>query len=526
MIGKCFKEIRFVRLMNYNIDAAWHYHNGTKHPHGKLHSSAYFYDPAVRPTPYKIYTENLQSINLPLEKKPVGKGTFAAVSDNIKQDEKTIVPDLNTLARILYFSNGITKTIHFPRLGDMEFRAAACTGALYHIEIYVVCGDITGLGAGVYHFDPKEMNLKQLRRGDYRHVLIGASGNDVNVEHAPVILVYTDIFTRNSIKYQTREYRHGFWDCGVILANTLALSSTHDLPAKVIVGFVDEAVNFLLDLNTQKEVSLALVPIGFTKKTPTEKIQVQKLNLATEPLSSYTVDDPEIQAIHQASSLATEKEVIEWKEKAIKTTPLGPTKNDVPLDFQVEKEILQNPIESVIIKRGSTREFSRQSISFQQLSAIIYYSTRWVPADFLRQEYSLVDLYLIVNSVDGLDSGSYYYNKEQNSLQLLKAGNLRSAAGHLGLDQSLPADGSVCVFFLSDLNEVLDKFGNRGYRASELEASTIGGRLYLTSYAQGLGATGLTFYDDEVTQFFSPHAKNKSVMFLVAIGKKARISNT
>jgi hypothetical protein len=73
---------------------------------------------------------------------------------------------------------------------------------------------------------------------------------------------------------------------------------------------------------------------------------------------------------------------------------------------------------------------------------------------------------------------------------------------------------------MSNLNEVLDKFGNRGYRASQLEAGTIGGRFYLASYAQELGATGLTFYDDEVTQFFSPHAKSKSVMFMVVIGKR------
>jgi len=507
--------------MNDNIDSAWYYHNGTKHPHGKFLSRFHSYNPTFRPTPYKIYTENLQSINLPLEKNPLGKGSLVAISDNIKQDDKTVVPDLNILSRILYFSNGVTKTISFPALGDMEFRAAACTGALYHVEIYVVCGDIIGLGAGVYHFDPKDMNLKQLRKGDYRHVLISASGNDVNVKHAPVILVYTDIFTRNSIKYQTREYRHAFWDCGTILANTLALSSTHNLPVKVIVGFVDEVVNLLLDLNTQKEVSLALVPIGFTKEIPTEKFQVQKLNLSTEPLSNYDVDDPEIQAIHQASSLVTEKEVVDWRAKAIKDTSSSSTKNDVSLDFQVDKNVLQNPIESVIIKRGSTREFSQQSISFHQLSAIIYYSTRGVPSDFLKQdECSLVDLYLIVNAVDGLNSGSYYYNREQNSLQLIKEGNFRTMAGHLGLDQSLPANASVCVFFLSDLNEVLDKFGNRGYRAAQLEASTIGGRFYLASYAQKLGASGLTFYDDDVTDFFSPHAKNKSVMFLVVIGKR------
>jgi nitroreductase len=69
-----------------------------------------------------------------------------------------------------------------------------------------------------------------------------------------------------------------------------------------------------------------------------------------------------------------------------------------------------------------------------------------------------------------------------------------------------------------DLARVLDRFGNRGYRAAQLEGGITGGRLYLAAYAQGFGATGLTFYDDEVTEFFSPHAAGKSVMFLVALG--------
>ena len=47
-------------------------------------------------------------------------------------------------------------------------------------------------------------------------------------------------------------------------------------------------------------------------------------------------------------------------------------------------------------------------------------------------------------------------------------------------------------------------------------------KIYLAAYAQGLGASGLTFYDDQVSGFFSPHAAGKSVMFLVALGKRAR----
>ena len=47
--------------------------------------------------------------------------------------------------------------------------------------------------------------------------------------------------------------------------------------------------------------------------------------------------------------------------------------------------------------------------------------------------------------------------------------------------------------------------------------------MYLGAYAQRLGATGLTFFDDDVTEFFSPHAANKSAIFLVAIGHSATI---
>ncbi|MCH7787151.1 MAG: nitroreductase family protein [Chloroflexi bacterium] len=101
-------------------------------------------------------------------------------------------------------------------------------------------------------------------------------------------------------------------------------------------------------------------------------------------------------------------------------------------------------------------------------------------------------------------------------------GDFRQMAGYLGLNQALPADASVNVFFLSNLAPVLETFGNRGYRAAQLDASITAGRLYLAAYAQGFGATGLTFFDDAVTDFFSPHAKGKSVMFLVALGKRAR----
>ena len=75
------------------------------------------------------------------------------------------------------------------------------------------------------------------------------------------------------------------------------------------------------------------------------------------------------------------------------------------------------------------------------------------------------------------------------------------------------------ILLLADLERILEQHGNRGYRAVQLEAGVIGGRMYLAAYAQRLGSTGLTFFDDDVTAFFSPHAKGKSAVFLLAIGK-------
>ena len=75
------------------------------------------------------------------------------------------------------------------------------------------------------------------------------------------------------------------------------------------------------------------------------------------------------------------------------------------------------------------------------------------------------------------------------------------------------------LYFLADLDRVLERYGNRGYRAAQLEAGVMVGNAYLCAHSLGLGATGMTFYDDDVAEFFSPHADGKSMMFLAALGK-------
>jgi hypothetical protein len=94
-------------------------------------------------------------------------------------------------------------------------------------------------------------------------------------------------------------------------------------------------------------------------------------------------------------------------------------------------------------------------------------------------------------------------------------------AGYLCLEQALGEDSSVVFLLMTHLGKALERIGNRGYRAVQLEAGVMAGRIYLASYSLGLGATGLTFYDDGVTEFFSPHAMERGNMLVVAVGKLA-----
>jgi SagB-type dehydrogenase family enzyme len=506
---------------NRDSDVALNYHDATKHSYASVRSNQHTLDFNNQPIPFKIYP-TLDPSALPAELRQTGVAALSAISE-VVPPQTAAAPDLEAIAQLLYLSAGITRHRKYPG-GEIYFRAAACTGALYEIELYLVCGDLANLGAGVYHFAAAEFGLRSLRAGDYRNILIDATANEPAIAHAPLTIVCTATYWRNAWKYQDRTYRHFGWDNGTLLANLLAVGTALGLPAKVVCGFVDDTVNRLLDVDPEREVAFSLVPLGYASEIPAQpQLTLWPLGLETVPLSRREIDYPLMREMQSASSLHSSEEVASWLggTHLIYFPPAaGPVTQLHPLS---DAEIPHDPIEQVILRRGSSRKFARTPITLAQLSTMLDRATRGGPADFLAPMGSQLNhLYLVVHAVEGLEAGSYVLNRGQAALELLKPGDFRDQAGYLGLQQALPADAAVDVFFLADLRPILQRYGNRGYRAVQLEAGVIGGKLYLAAYAQHLGATGLTFFDDDVTAFFSPHAQGKSAIFLVALGHSAK----
>jgi len=505
-------------MTNLEIEATWKYHNATKHSWQRIRTGSHFLDWPNKPRPFKVYRD-VESIPLPGDPNQTGHVALSVIgSTGISKPDNAPVC-LEDLASIFHFSAGITRRRSRPG-GEILFRAAACTGALYSIELYLVCGDLQDLDAGIYFFSPADSSLMRLRRGDFRGVLVEATAGEPGIAHAPATIICTGTFWRNAWKYRDRTYRHFGWDGGTILANLLAISAARNLPAHVVNGFIDDKVNRLLALDSDREVALNLVPLGRAESAAEYGGEPAPLDLEILPYSHHEIDYPAMREMHAASSLQSMEEVAAWRGRTPAPPATAEPKELIPLEPLSENERPRDSIERVILRRGSSRRFAQTEITFQQLSTLLHCATQGIEADFLAPPGSqLNQLYVVSHAVTGLEPGAYVLHRKPWSLELLKKGEFRSKTGYLGLEQQLPADCCAAVFFMADLNPILERYGNRGYRATQLESGIIGGRLYLSAYAQRLGATGLTFYDDEVTQFFSPHAEGKSAIFLVALGR-------
>src|ERR1700694_4776187 len=171
---------------NFNLEAALPYHQATKHSYTSIRTNPHFMDWSNQPRPFKIYP-TLEPIRLPGELRQTGVAALSAIAESVPAHTNAS-PDLEAVAQLLYLSAGITRKRSYSG-GEIYFRAAACTGALYEVELYLVCSDLANLQAGVYHFAPAEFGLRRLRAGDYRQVLVEATGGETAIARAPLAIV-------------------------------------------------------------------------------------------------------------------------------------------------------------------------------------------------------------------------------------------------------------------------------------------------------------------------------------------------
>jgi SagB-type dehydrogenase family enzyme len=463
-------------------------------------------DPANRPAPFEEYP-GLPTRPLPTDLGTTGVPAAEVLSGRVGRASAPL--DEVTLARLLFYSAGVTRTTASPGFGGrVWFRAAMSAGNLHPVEVYVVSADLPGVPAGVHHFAPLDFGLTPLRTGDWRAPLADAAAEAPAVV-APLYLVLTGIPWRTGWKYGERGWRHLYWDAGTMLANLLAVAGAHGLPARVLVGFVDAAVSRLVGVDGVEEFPLAVVALGGGAPAPPSPGEPAPLEATAAPLSAHPLVFPLVTEAQRAGDLPDAAAVTAWRAAA---EGVGE-----PAGGQVEAPAGDSPpLEEVILRRGSTRRMRREPVAEEVLTWGMGVATTPVPADCLPEGRTLLQHWLTVHAVVGVEPGAGRW--QAGSFHPTRRGDFRAVAQQLCLGQPLGGDSAYTVFHCADLDPLLRALGSRGYRAAQLEAGVAAGRLALAAFTLGAGATGLTFFDDAVSAFFSTPA---ACMLVTAVGLPA-----
>jgi SagB-type dehydrogenase family enzyme len=480
----------------------------------------------IKPLLYKVYA-SLPPIELSRDLPETGMPALEAIAAT-GAPGSSVVPDKALLGRLGLLTNGsLDRTWTSADGREHHYRTAGGTGALYHLELYFVCADLADLPAGVYHYSAIDHTLRRVRAGDYRAARAAASGQEPTVAPAPVVLAVTSTFWRNSWRYRERAYRHTFWDAGTSLSHILAVAAAAAVPATLVFGFADPLVNALLDVEGTRESTVALVALGSTGTAAPPAPEVTRLDLPTQPLSSAEVTWHGLTAMHLASGLSTGADAELWRSRRWSREPSPPTGPLTALRPLPTDELDTRPPEQIIVRRRSTRKYDTDvEIPFAAFSTLLDRSTRGVASDVLVPGAPLTELYLIVNGVEGLVPGVYLHHPQLGAVELLREGTFRAQASRIAADQRYAGDAHVNLYYLAHLPSILAQYGNRGYRLAQLEGALHAGKLHLGTHALGLGAVGSTAYDDEVIDFFSPHAAGKDYAFVTVFGKRRATSRT
>ncbi|MCH7732003.1 MAG: SagB/ThcOx family dehydrogenase [Candidatus Marinimicrobia bacterium] len=184
-------------------------------------------------------------------------------------------------------------------------------------------------------------------------------------------------------------------------------------------------------------------------------------------------------------------------------------------------------VEEAIEKRRSVRNYSTRPISLLELSQLLFAAqgvTGRMYGEPLRSTPSAgalypIEIYVVVNNVQGLSQGIYHYAIRNHELELIKSGDFSAKITDAGLEQEMLGEADVTFILSAIFDRIRHKYGERGFRYVYMEAGHISQNIYLQAVSLGLGSVSVgAFIDEKVNQLISIDGYKEAAIYLHAVG--------
>jgi SagB-type dehydrogenase family enzyme len=165
-----------------------------------------------------------------------------------KQDSLT----LEEVSQLLWSAQGLTGS---------RYRTAPSAGALYPLEVYVAAGNVLGLDAGIYKYQPHKHEIVNTDVGDKRQDLFRAGLSQGSIRTAPAVLIFCAVFERVTGSYGKRGEQYVYMEVGHAIENACLQAISLGLGSVVIGAFNDDDVKSVMRLKPGEQ-PLLMLPIG------------------------------------------------------------------------------------------------------------------------------------------------------------------------------------------------------------------------------------------------------------------------
>lgn len=157
------------------------------------------------------------------------------------------------LSHVLFAAQGITR--------NNWYRTVPSAGALYPLELYLVCGEVSGLETGVYRYRPHGHELVQVTSDDKRQALARQAYQQMWVAEAQAVVVICSVYERVTGKYGQRGERYAHIEAGCAAQNVSLAGYNIGLGSTVVGAFSDQGVAEVIKAG-EDEQPLVLMPLG------------------------------------------------------------------------------------------------------------------------------------------------------------------------------------------------------------------------------------------------------------------------
>ena len=508
---------------------AQHYHQRTKYDPETISSKSHGLDWSQQPSSYKEY-----KIGTVYDLKPFLQSTKQDVDSQWWQ----------RLSLFLLCSYGLTARIQ--TMGDpMYLRAAPSAGGLYPAEIYLVSNGNSLLPAGLYNYQVKDHTLIHFWSSDVWQNVRGACFNHPALAVANFALITTAVFYRSAWRYQDRAYRRIFLDTGHLLGNIELAGSINGFKPYFIGGFVDRQIDELLYLDPELEGAVTVIPcvdidanpnpaIGFFPAGLPSRINLEYPELPDGELLKHCHQLTEITKFSQLPANPNDINSVQLDDKYNFPFCLKISTTVPPILWQKraasdwQSQLPLSGLEDTILKRRSTRAYTGAELTIEELKSVLdftyhpqHYSDQNLDPNPNYFDLNLIETFIAVSGVRGLEEGCYYYAPKAQELRQIRFKNFRQELHYLCLGQELGRDAGAVIFHTADLPMAIQKYGDRAYRYLHLDAGHLGQRLNLAAIRLDLGVSGIAgFFDDRVNEVLGI-PEDEAVLYITTLGRPA-----